>query len=233
MKKIIYILFTLVLSAISANTSFAYNYYTDNGATYTNEQFQRDVKSYLDTQVERQQNQDLINNINQAYSGIKTQYEIDQMQKKLDEAKKNYDDTSAQIKQVQDLIVQQNMIMLEQKKLKEAEQKEYDYKNSICKEVETKYPQGVMQTLADNCAKYGVYLKIENTEPVAVTSKTQTKKAPRPAFLDEPKDTQMPDILKDVATQTPSTTTVQSESVVHKSFVRKTFERIKSFFTWW
>lgn len=234
MKKLIYIFSVLVLSVLSANTSFAYNYYTDNGATYSNEQFQRDVKSYLDTQVERQQNQDLINNINQAYSGVKTQFEIDQMQKKLDEAKKNYDDTSAQIKQVQDLIYQQNLIIAEQKKLKEAEQKEYEYKNAVCKEVDAKY-NGVVeiQSLADNCAKYDVYLKVEKPKTETVVEKTTVKKAPRPAFLDEQNDVPMPDILKDVATQTVSTTTMHNETIVQKSFIRKTFEKIKSFFAWW
>ena len=130
MNKTFLLSFAIVTSLLFCNTTFAYNYYTDNGTTYSNEQFRRDIKSYLDDQTSRQQNQDLLNTINAGYSNIKTQFEIDQMQKQLDTAKKNYDDTSAQIKEVQDIIYQQNLIIAEQKKLKEAEQKEYDYKNS-------------------------------------------------------------------------------------------------------
>lgn len=238
MKKIIYIFSVLVFSMLSTNTTFAYNYYTDNGATYSNEQFQRDVKSYLDSQMTRQENQDLINNINQAYSGVKTQFEIDQMQKKLDEAKKNYDDTSAQIKQVQDLIYQQNLIIAEQKKLKEAEQKEYDYKNAVCKEVEAKY-NGVVeiQSLADNCAKYDVYLRVKTAvttpKPVKESITTYKPSVKRPVFLDEETETKIPNILDEKPATTSSTTTMHAESVVQKSFLKKTFEKIRSFLVWW
>ena len=70
--------------------------------------------------------QKITNNLNTNNSNAPSQFDIDQMQKKFDEAKKNYDDTSVQIKQIQDIISQQNQMIIEQKKLKDDENKKYD-----------------------------------------------------------------------------------------------------------
>lgn len=242
MKKIIYILPVLIISVLFTNTSFAYNYYTDNGTTYSNEQFRRDVKSYLDDQTTRQQNQDLLNTINTGYSNVKTQFEIDQMQKELDKAKANNTSLDNQIKQVQELINQQNQIMIEQKKLND-EKEVYANTNVFCKSLDIKYrAEGVTQDLKDNCAKYGVTMttsvelhnaKLERPDIL----KTNTVK--RPAFLDEKPENENINLVKkynlldlDTATTT-STTTMQAEMPIKKSFLRKTFEKMKSFFVWW
>lgn len=236
MKKTLLLSFAIVTSLLFCNTTFAYDPYTDNGTTYSNEQFRRDIKSYLDDQTTRQQNQDLLNNINAGYSNVKTQFEIDQMQKELDKAKANNASLDDQIKQTQELINQQNQIMIEQKKLRDQEQKEYDYKNSVCKEVEAKYAeQGVMQSLSDNCAKYGVYIKVESIQK-PVTNTQKVKNAKQPVYLDEKPASE--NIIKkynlldlDTSTTT-STTTIQTETPVKKSFYRKTIDKIRSLFNW-
>ena len=60
MKKLIYLSSIFVLSFVFCNTTFAYNYYNDP-TSYSNEQYRKDIKSYLDQQTQRQNAQDSIN----------------------------------------------------------------------------------------------------------------------------------------------------------------------------
>ena len=238
MKKTFYISSIIVTSLLFCNNTFAYNYYTDNGATYSNEQFRRDVKSYLDDQSQRQENQDIINAMNAGYSNIKTQSDIEQMQKQLDKAKENSVTLDDQIKQTQELINQQNQIMLEQKKLREGQQKEYEYKNAVCKDVEAKYrEQGVTQGLSDNCAQYGVTIKVETTVKSAVVSNEKDYGAfndivDRPVTKSKTTKYHFLGLDKQSVVSTTSLQTKVKEIPMKKSFYQRSFERLHSLFSW-
>lgn len=227
MKKTFYILSIITLSTLSSNDIFAYG-----ETTYSSEQFRMDIKSYLDDQVFRQKTQDIINDLNSGYSNTQRNFDINMMQQQLDASKKSYDDTSEQIRQVQEVINQQNKILLEQKKTDDENQ---TYKNSkaLCEEVKIKYPEGVMRDLSDNCIKYGVYIK--------------TEVLPRPSYLDDPIENKTKIVPKTkvnpVKEITSSSTAVlettsspillpNTASVPKQSLYRKTLEKIKLLFGW-
>ncbi len=248
MKKLLYISSIAVLSLVFHSTAFAYIY--SSPTTYSSEQFRKDINLYLSQQVQRQQEQDwkqqdteFINSLYSRYDSINRQLDMQQMQQQLDNSRRQYDATSEQSKQVLEIVNQQTQLLIEQKYLREERLKEYEaeaeawavqynYNSSVCKEVETKYPQGVIQSLVDNCAKYRVYLNVEVTPP---TVKVNTKKALRPAFLDqydEPAEPQRLDILSEKPASVTSTASIQTDTVERKPFYQRTFEKIKSFFSW-
>ncbi len=248
MKKLLYISSIAVLSLVFYNTTFAYIY--SNTTTYSSEQFRKDINLYLSKQSQRQQELDwkeqdreFINSLYSRYNSINRQFDIQQMQQQLDNSRRQYDATSEQSKQVLEIVNQQTQLLIEQKYLREERLKEYEaeaeawavqynHNSSVCKEVEAKYPQGVIQSLVDNCAKYRVYLNVEVTPPAV---KVNTTKVQRPVFLDkydEQVEPQRLDIFSEKPASATSTASVQTETVDRKPFYQRTFEKIKSFFSW-
>jgi hypothetical protein len=172
----------------------------------------------------------LINNLYSSYGNAKSQFEIQQLQQEVEKAKQRGAELDNQIKQVQEIINQQNQILSQQKSNQSEDTEMIDYCNSLKRDL----PEGVLEGVAKLCAKYGVTLKVEALfDTQKVVEKTPTKKVQRPVFLDEQTETKMPNILDEKPATISSTTTMHTESVVQKSFLRKTFEKIKSFFVLW
>lgn len=236
MKKIIYILPVLTLFVLLTNTSFAFNYYTDNGAIYSNEQFRRDVKSYLDTQLQRQENQDLINNLYNNYSNHKSQFELEQFQQKIEEANQREVELSNQIKEVQEVINQQRS---------NAEKEDIVYKNTnaFCIELKSEYQtEGVIEELANSCLKYGVFIKTRsNNKTIDIVAKKDSENiytVPHSNWYRKniiEKDTTKVNTLgldnaSVVSTETLNKSELPLSTSKKQSFFNKIFIKIKSFF---
>lgn len=226
MKKHFYIIYILTVLILFPNISYSYT-----GTTYSSEQFRIDMKSYLDEQQFREKSQDIINNMNAGYDNAQRQFEMNIMQRQLEDSKKDMVETDRQINEVKELINQQNQIISEQKKLKD--QKEvYTNTKAFCESLKLKYTEGVNRDLSDNCMKYDVYIK--------------TQVVPRPSLLDDPIEENVKILpktkvksVKDVSASSTETYTTSSQvsntniiNIPKQSLYAKTIQKIRSLFGW-
>ena len=219
--KYIYIFLIAVLANISfQHTVFAYDYYTDNGTAYSNEQFRRDMKSYLDEQMQRQENQELLDRIrSNNYSGH-SQEDVQRLQEQFDKQKQDNEKTIEEMKKMINEINADSVQLLNEKET-------YENTKAFCISLKEKYQQsGTSVELALSCKKYGVIIPIKKDEVIySKTTEEPIKEEYKPSpTLDE--------ILADMDTPQEN---IKTEQIPKQklNFFTRVIDKVRSFFFWW
>ena len=214
--KYIYIFLIAVLANISfQHTVFAYDYYTDNGTAYSNEQFRRDMKSYHDEQMKRQENQELLDRIRSNNSNHSAE-DVQKLQEQFDKQKQDNEKTIEEMRKMIDEVNANSAQLLDEKET-------YENTKAFCISLKEKYQQsGTSVELALSCKKYGVIIPIKIDEvSYSKTTKEPIKEEYKPSpTLDE--------ILADIETSQESVKLEQKPKLF-----RRVIDKVKSFFFWW
>lgn len=234
MKNILYIFTIISLSVLTLNKSFAYSYYNQYSGSYSDEQFRTDIKSYLDDEKMRQENQDIINNLNNTNSYYNSQ--MKEIQNKLDSIKKEKEETQKAIDDVYNNYLQQQQAKENenQKIINDNKNKCLDYKIAYTNG-EDVYKDGV----ASICKDYGIEIikKVEtqntdtNYKSAEQTKNTITLKEAiqrRKDIANNTNKINQPDILKESTTTNPTSTI--NEVVKSEPIYKRVFNKIKSWF---
>lgn len=193
--------------------AFAYDYYSDNGMNYSDEQFKRDMKSYLDEQMTRQENQELLDRIRSKGNGH-TDTDIQILQEKFNQQQKDNQMTLDQMKQMVDSVNADTAKLLQEKET-------YQNTRTFCLSLAEKYAlSGATSDLVTNCRKYNVEIPLEK-KVTTVARKESVKEEPREQTLDE--------IL---ASPSSSTTPIAQEVSQKQSFFKRAVSHIKGWFSW-
>lgn len=227
--KYIYIFLIAVLANISfQHTVFAYDYYTDNGMNYSNEQFRRDMKSYLDEQMQRQENQELLDRIRSNNSGH-SQEDVQRLQEQFDKQKQDNEKTIEEMRKMIDEVNSNSAQLLNEKET-------YENTKAFCSSLKEKYQQsGASVELVASCKKYGVDIPVlKNTSNEMsfeeIMAMGNNKKTPEKNTKDLQlqKSPTLDEILADMDTPQESVKPEQKQK-----FFTRVVQKVKSLIFWW